>query len=352
MAAGPLAVAPGRIPSRISATRCSSAAGEPAQVGQVQAGRPRPATPGGGRRAGARTVSRPCPGVSGDRPQPREDAWPDDAGADDSWPGDSWPGDPAATDPRLSVAGPADPGRATPGRTAGRRHVFPAKPMRPGTRSKTAKPRRRVGFRKGAEVDEELWPAETFGGVSDEQFWDDLASDKPLTTTARTAQQDPGTRSRPLEARSATDPQAQAPGDDRKRDGLTATAGSATASPATASPATASGPPRRPGPRRGQAGCGLRRLSRPTDRAETRDRAHRDPARLRGDAARPEHDVARPGATQPVRVASGTSQPMTQASRAPRARRQSAGEPAAGSRARSPAKRARGGGRAAPTRIR
>ena len=61
-------------------------------------------------------------------------------------------------------------------------------------------PRRRVGFRKGADVDEELWPAESFGGVSDEQFWDDLASDKPLTTTARTAQQDSGTRNRPFEA--------------------------------------------------------------------------------------------------------------------------------------------------------
>jgi len=41
---------------------------------------------------------------------------------------------------------------------------------------------------------------ESFGGVSDEQFWDDLASDKPLTTTARTAQQDPGTRNRPFDA--------------------------------------------------------------------------------------------------------------------------------------------------------
>jgi len=28
--------------------------------------------------------------------------------------------------------------------------------------------RRRVGFRKGAEVDEEMWPTEAFGGVSDE----------------------------------------------------------------------------------------------------------------------------------------------------------------------------------------
>jgi hypothetical protein len=82
-------------------------------------------------------------------------------------------------------------------------------------------PRRR-GFRKGADVDEELWPAESFGGVSDEQFWDDMASDKPLTTTARTAQQDPGTRNRPLDAGPTTDPQGvQALGDDRKHDGVT-----------------------------------------------------------------------------------------------------------------------------------
>jgi hypothetical protein len=87
--------------------------------------------------------------------------------------------------------------------------------------AETAKPRRR-GFRKGADVDEELWPTEAFGGVSDEQFWDDLASDKPLTTTARTAQQDPGTRNRPVDARPTADPQAvQALGDDRKRDSAT-----------------------------------------------------------------------------------------------------------------------------------
>ncbi|MBV9208852.1 MAG: hypothetical protein JO037_26365 [Actinobacteria bacterium] len=46
-------------------------------------------------------------------------------------------------------------------------------------------------------MDEELWPTEAFGGLTDEQFWDDLASDKPLTTTARTAHQDPGAGNRP-----------------------------------------------------------------------------------------------------------------------------------------------------------
>ncbi|MGH3194393.1 MAG: hypothetical protein ACRDOH_04230 [Streptosporangiaceae bacterium] len=70
----------------------------------------------------------------------------------------------------------------------------------PITGPTTGRPRRRVSFRKGADVDEELWPTAAFGGVSDEQFWDDLASDKPLTTTARTAQQEPGTRNRPLAA--------------------------------------------------------------------------------------------------------------------------------------------------------
>jgi hypothetical protein len=61
----------------------------------------------------------------------------------------------------------------------------------------TAKSRRRVGWRKGSDVDEELWPIEAFGGVSDEQFWDDLAADKPLATTARTAQPDSAARRRP-----------------------------------------------------------------------------------------------------------------------------------------------------------
>ncbi|HYB18029.1 MAG TPA: hypothetical protein VEF71_21545 [Streptosporangiaceae bacterium] len=55
-------------------------------------------------------------------------------------------------------------------------------------------PRRRVAWRKGADVDQELWPIEAFGGVSDEQFWDDLAADKPLATTARAAQTDSGAR--------------------------------------------------------------------------------------------------------------------------------------------------------------
>ena len=61
----------------------------------------------------------------------------------------------------------------------------------------TPRSRRRVAWRKGSDVDEELWPAEAFGGVSDEQFWDDLAADKPLATTARAAQPDPAASRRP-----------------------------------------------------------------------------------------------------------------------------------------------------------
>jgi hypothetical protein len=61
-------------------------------------------------------------------------------------------------------------------------------------------PRRRLAWRKGADVDQEFWPIETFGGVSDEQFWDDLAADKPLATTARTAQADDGPGTRPARA--------------------------------------------------------------------------------------------------------------------------------------------------------
>ena len=104
-------------------------------------------------------------------------------------------GDSHASDPRLAAAVPDEPrpvGRSAAGPPREAHEVEDA--------GMTARPRRRVGFRKGADVDEELWPAESFGGVSDEQFWNDMASDKPLTTTARTAQQDPRTRNRPFDA--------------------------------------------------------------------------------------------------------------------------------------------------------
>jgi hypothetical protein len=55
----------------------------------------------------------------------------------------------------------------------------------------------RVGWLRKGDVDSEMWPEESFGGVSDEQFWDDLSADKPLANTARTAQPEGESRPRP-----------------------------------------------------------------------------------------------------------------------------------------------------------
>lgn len=85
----------------------------------------------------------------------------------------------------------------------------------------------RVGWLRRTDVDEEMWPAEAFGGVSDEQFWDDLSSDKPLATKARTAQPD---------------------GESRRRVPITPRSAPASSSPAPASPAPASPAPSGPGP--------------------------------------------------------------------------------------------------------
>jgi hypothetical protein len=57
-----------------------------------------------------------------------------------------------------------------------------------------------VAWRNGADVELELWPIEAFGGVSDEQFWDDLAADKPAAMTARAAQADSGPSRHPAKA--------------------------------------------------------------------------------------------------------------------------------------------------------
>jgi hypothetical protein len=162
-------------------------------------------TRGGSGRPGTRAAAPVAAGRADDRQAPSDDAWPDDP----------IPGDATATDPKLGTAARG------------------ASETRPTARM--AKPRRRVGFRKGADLDEELWPTESFGGVSDEQFWDDLASDKPLATTARTAQPDTPSKNRlsapapgsglisgataGLDTGPATDPQAvQAQADNRKRD--------------------------------------------------------------------------------------------------------------------------------------
>jgi hypothetical protein len=200
--------------------------------------------------------------------------WPGDAEAEGSWSDDSWPDDPMPSNPA-------------------------------GDTARTAKPRRRVGFRKGADLDEELWPTESFGGVSDEQFWDDLASDKPLATTARTAQQDPPGRNRlsgpaagaglpagpaaGLDTGPATGPQAvQGQAADRKRDDR------------------ASG-----GGRRGR-GSG----AHPAPRAGTDPAAERTAIQPAYAATQPVQSMKPPlpGATRPVRAAASSSQPMSTAS--------------------------------------
>jgi hypothetical protein len=64
----------------------------------------------------------------------------------------------------------------------------------------------RMGWLRKTDRDAEMWPEESFGGVSDEQFWDDMSSDKPLATTARTAQPETDSRRRPAPAPTDTRP--------------------------------------------------------------------------------------------------------------------------------------------------
>ncbi|MBV9096227.1 MAG: hypothetical protein JO132_20525 [Streptosporangiaceae bacterium] len=40
----------------------------------------------------------------------------------------------------------------------------------------------RGNWLRRADVGEDLWPEEAFGGMTDEQFWDNLSSDRPLAT--------------------------------------------------------------------------------------------------------------------------------------------------------------------------
>ena len=117
---------------------------------------------------------------------------------------------------------PDEPG--TTRRAAARRSREDSHEEESGDAAATAKSRRRVGWRKGSDVDEELWPVEAFGGISDEQFWNDLASDRPLATTARTAQPEGAAKRRPPNAGPLPDLYA---GDDRVR-GRSASDGSGT----------------------------------------------------------------------------------------------------------------------------
>jgi len=102
-------------------------------------------------------------------------------------------------------------------------------------------PRRRVAWRKGTDVDQELWPVDTFGGVSDEQFWDDLAADRPLASTARAAQADSGPSTQSARSYPATRPAAA------DRTAVQAAVPSAHA-PATPSPMTTQAYPARTQP--------------------------------------------------------------------------------------------------------
>jgi hypothetical protein len=106
------------------------------------------------------------------------------------------------------------PGRR-PGRTTGTRSGTGG--MNQGTRTyrqgdDVAKSRsrfglgERIGWLRKTDRDAEMWPEESFGGVSDEQFWDDMSSDKPLATTARTAQPETDARRRPAPAPADTRP--------------------------------------------------------------------------------------------------------------------------------------------------
>ena len=92
---------------------------------------------------------------------------------------------------------------ADAGRRADAEHYADASYRAGGGRSSAtaaSRSRRRGAWRKGADVDQEFWPIEAFGGVSDEQFWDDLAADKPPAPTVRAAQADSGSSRQPTEA--------------------------------------------------------------------------------------------------------------------------------------------------------
>jgi hypothetical protein len=104
---------------------------------------------------------------------------------------------PLVTGRRARPGDPRDgaPDEAAPDGRIAARHSSQADP---GDADMLPRSRRRGAWRKkGTDVDQELWPAEAFGGVSDEQFWNDMAADRPLATTARTAQPAAGARRRP-----------------------------------------------------------------------------------------------------------------------------------------------------------
>ncbi len=144
-----------------------------------------PAPARGGRRT--RTQARPAPQDAPTEATPAlVTASMPEASLDDM-PAEAWPGyDPDDSAQPLGAFAPDAP--QSGGRSAARLARASAADDTDASPAKAASSRRRKGWRKGADIDEEMWPTESFGGVTDDQFWDDMASDKPLATTARTAQ--------------------------------------------------------------------------------------------------------------------------------------------------------------------
>ncbi len=136
------------------------------------------------------------------RPEADDDRWtPEVAGHGDRWaPEPQGAGrydDPVDATVSWSMDDAARPARGG-SRPGGRRMAAETDADADPQQDGTGRSKKRSGWLKRGDIDEELWPTETFGGVSDEQFWDDMASDKPLATTARTAE--PGSRRRPADA--------------------------------------------------------------------------------------------------------------------------------------------------------
>ncbi len=200
-------------------------------------------------------------------------------------------------------------GGETPGGYRGRagergRAGGSARPGRDAGSPKFQKPQRRMG-RSRQDYDNDPWPsADEIDGVSDDQFWSDLSSDKPLATTARTAQA-PSDSGRPW-----------APGDGPGRPGPAAEPGSADMVSALV-PATA--------PAMGRGRRAQRRVAEPEDGTEPRPRQQPDGGA--GGAVRPRGSggpsgAAGPGASggsrrrgEPMRSPGGAEEdPLTSAS--------------------------------------
>src|SRR5579875_583254 len=113
---------------------------------------------------------------------------------------------------RAGTAGAGRPPGASPApgsRSPSARGQAPGRLAAAGARSAAGgsgvagarRPRSRGGWLRRGDIDAELWPGDALGSVTDEQFWDDLAADKPLATTARTvASPAPGAAQHPAAA--------------------------------------------------------------------------------------------------------------------------------------------------------